>query len=84
MIYGGSREHSEHTDQYYNQLHVFDFSTLCWVEPPMPFDSLGYRRGHMAVCHNDALIVLGGEPPLSLNWPVTMVSINAAPVTADW
>lgn len=37
-----------------------------WLKPPLENAGLGYRRNHMAACHNESLIVLGGQPLHSL------------------
>ena len=46
-----------------SQFHVFDFASMSWLRPPLNSIAppLGYHEGHMAVCHNDVFVVLGGK-----------------------
>ena len=57
---GGGCCYGEAAEKY-DQLHVFDFAKLSWITPPFYRTTFPCRRGHMAVCHNDAMIVMGGE-----------------------
>ena len=67
MLYGGSYEFCP--NQYINQLHVFDFTTMAWSKPSLKEDDMGYRYGHMATCYRDRMIVLGGRQTASLPCP---------------
>ena len=58
---GGGCAFDDQSVKEYNQLHVFDFATLSWMKPPLDTTNFPRRRGHMAVCHNDAMIVMGGK-----------------------
>ncbi len=62
MVYGGACDDIEQPDEEHSQLHVFDFKTLSWLKPPLDNAGLGYRTNHMAACHNEYLVVLGGQP----------------------
>jgi hypothetical protein len=66
MVFGGAWDDIAQPDEEHCQLHVFDFKTLSWLKPPLENAGLGYRRNHMAACHNESLIVLGGQPLHSL------------------
>ena len=59
MMHGGSYESSP--DEFENQLHVFDFNTMLWSKPVLSDQDMGYRTGHMAACHNDHMIIMGGR-----------------------
>lgn len=70
LIYGGSCEYKNRPGEVLNQLHMFDFASESWIDPRIKYSSsckanygtsLNCRRGHMAVCYNDAMLVLGGE-----------------------
>lgn len=58
MMHGGSYESSPET--YENQLHVFDFNTMSWSKAKLS-ETMGYRTGHMAACHNGNMIIMGGR-----------------------
>ena len=58
-MHGGSYESSP--EEYENQLHVFDLNTMSWSKPVLSDQDMGYRTGHMAACHNDNMIVMGGR-----------------------
>ncbi|DBB16690.1 TPA: hypothetical protein ACH3X3_014937 [Trebouxia sp. C0006] len=60
MVFGGACDDIEQPDEEHSQLHVFDLKTLSWLKPPLDNAGLGYRTNHMAACHNESLIVLGG------------------------
>lgn len=66
MVFGGACDDIEQPDEEHSQLHVFDLKTLSWLKPPVDNAGLGYRTNHMAACHNESLIVLGGQPFHSL------------------
>lgn len=62
VIHGGSVGLGR--EGYSNQVHVFDFRSMCWIWSPLPVDELGYRSGHMATCHNDQILIVGGVLPV--------------------
>jgi len=58
LLHAGLRVNGGHV---VNTLFSFDFHTLSWTEPDMAGASLDYRFWHSACCHEDALVVMGGE-----------------------
>ncbi len=40
---------------------MFDFATLSWSKTALGETALRCRANHMAVCHDDAMIVMGGK-----------------------
>ena len=59
MIHGGTCVFDDDLEDA--QLHVFDLAELSWIKPPLDTTKFELRKGHMATCHEDNMIVLGGE-----------------------
>lgn len=43
-----------------NQIHAFDFKSMCWCRSLVPPARLGHRTGHTAASHHDQIIIVGG------------------------
>lgn len=56
LLYGGLW-----TGEAYNSFHVFDFEKLAWSSPKLAGKVAQARYYHMAACHNNTLVVLGGQ-----------------------
>ncbi len=56
LLYGGCW-----TGEAYNTLHVFDFEKLAWSNPKLGGSNPLPRYYHMATCHKQAMVVLGGH-----------------------
>ena len=65
-IYGGLW-----TGEAYNSFYLFDFEKLAWTCVKLTGSEPRARYYHMATCHNQAMVVLGGETthclPVSLS-----------------
>ncbi|KAL3155425.1 hypothetical protein ABBQ38_010982 [Trebouxia sp. C0009 RCD-2024] len=44
-----------------NQIHAFDFKSMCWCRSLVPPARLGHRTGHTAASHHDQIIIVGGK-----------------------
>lgn len=56
LVYGGLW-----TGEAYNSFHVFDFNKLAWSTPKLAGTEAHARYYHMAACHNNTLVILGGQ-----------------------
>lgn len=56
LVYGGLW-----TGEAYNSFHVFDFDKLIWSSPKLAGTEAHARYYHMAACHNNTLVILGGQ-----------------------
>ena len=43
-------------------IYIFDFATLSWSKPEMTGKPLRPRWCHLATCHEDTLVMMGGTP----------------------
>ncbi|KAL3143280.1 hypothetical protein ABBQ38_002123 [Trebouxia sp. C0009 RCD-2024] len=55
LLYGGLW-----TGEAYNSFHVFDFEKLAWSSPKLAGTEAHARYYHMAACHNNTMVILGG------------------------
>lgn len=55
LLYGGLW-----TGEAYNSFHVFDFDKLAWSSPKLAGTAAHARYYHMAACHNNTMVILGG------------------------
>ena len=46
---------------FQNTLWVFDFSSFQWQQADVTGTPLDARADHMAVCHQGAMLIMGGE-----------------------
>ena len=56
LLYGGLW-----TGEAYNTFYVFDFEKLAWSSPKLGGTAACARYYHMAACHNNTLVILGGQ-----------------------
>lgn len=56
LLYGGLW-----TGEAYNSFHMFDFEKLAWSSPKLAGTEAHARYYHMAACHNNTLVILGGQ-----------------------
>ncbi len=55
LIYGGLW-----TGEAYSSFYLFDFEKLAWSSPKLSGSDPQARYYHMATCHNQAMVILGG------------------------
>ena len=56
LVYGGLW-----TGEAYSSFHAFDFEKLAWSNPKLAGTEAHARYYHMAACHNNTLVILGGQ-----------------------
>lgn len=70
LLYGGLW-----TGKAYNSFHVFDFEKLAWNSPKLAGTEAHARYYHMAACHNNTMVILGGQPAHAA--PMSSVCVTA-------